>query len=155
MVKPGVTSEWQLVKASRFAVFGSEDAVKIVAILVGDFQELVAIVHQAWVGLGSSLYGAWFTAAGTFGHQIFGQDPEELVLHRATSARRSGLEQCLSVAAGGGQAPGKAHPLQGHVVATGGFEHETAHQVVHQEMHPDFPLQIRGCLTAVSYTHLT
>ena len=78
----------------------------------------MAVAHEAWVGLGAAFNGAGFPAAGPVWHQIGGQHAEEFPAQGSTPSFGTGLEQSFPVAACGGQAAGKAHPLQGHLVAS-------------------------------------
>ncbi|HOI36912.1 MAG TPA: hypothetical protein PLF11_05975 [Bacillota bacterium] len=73
---------------------------------------------------------------------------EELVEQCLALALGTGLEEGLATAASGGQSASKAQAVQRGTMTACGFEHEAAHQVVHEEVEADFAFEVPGGFAA-------
>jgi hypothetical protein len=56
---------------------GTELAVEVIAVLVGDFQPSMAVVHQARIRFGATLHGSGLSTPRSIRDQIGGQHSEQ------------------------------------------------------------------------------
>jgi len=126
----------------------AEAAVLVVAVLMGDFAEAVAMSHEQWKRFRPTLDRARFAATGAVWNQIKGDDTQEFLAQKGALLFGSGVEESLGVTASRGQAAGKAYSLQFDMMLASGLKHEPADEVVDEEVKADLALQIVRVLRA-------
>ena len=95
-----------------------------------DFLELVATSCQERVRLRATLDGPGFATARPISNLVGGQNSKHLLQQLLPLALGTRLQECLAISPRSGEAAGKAHPFQNHVIAASRFQHESAHQVM-------------------------
>lgn len=108
----------------------------------------MAVAIESWIRFGAALDGAWLASSGTVWNLVQGQVFEEVGEESQAQARASGLCQGLRESTGAGEGAGETEAMAGNAVLAGALEHQTADEVVNEEVLAQLALDGGGVLAA-------
>ena len=88
---------------------------------MGDFQESMSMVHQAWVRFGPAFDRSRFATARTLRNQIGSHDTEQLFQQPGALTFGARLQKRFSKASRRTETAGKTDSLQRHAMTSGRF----------------------------------